>query len=44
VNEYVQALIHSRQPVEVAALTDQGIPLGSLAAELALEAEGREPS
>jgi 3-phenylpropionate/trans-cinnamate dioxygenase ferredoxin reductase subunit len=35
VNEHVQALIRSRQPVEVAALTDPGIPLDSLAGELA---------
>jgi 3-phenylpropionate/trans-cinnamate dioxygenase ferredoxin reductase component len=35
VNEDVQALIRSRQQVKVAALTDPGIPLGSLAGELA---------
>ena len=35
VNEHVQALIRSRQPVEVAALTDPAIPLDSLAGELA---------
>jgi 3-phenylpropionate/trans-cinnamate dioxygenase ferredoxin reductase subunit len=34
VNEHVQALIRARQPVEVAALTDPGTPLESLAAEL----------
>jgi 3-phenylpropionate/trans-cinnamate dioxygenase ferredoxin reductase subunit len=34
VNEHVQALIQARQPVEVAALTDPGTPLESLAAEL----------
>lgn len=34
VNEHIQALIRSRQPVEVAALTDPGIPLDSLAGEL----------
>jgi 3-phenylpropionate/trans-cinnamate dioxygenase ferredoxin reductase component len=35
VNEDVQALIRSRQQVNVAALADPGIPLGSLAGELA---------
>jgi 3-phenylpropionate/trans-cinnamate dioxygenase ferredoxin reductase component len=35
VNEDVQALIRSRQQVKVAALADPGIPLGSLAGELA---------
>jgi 3-phenylpropionate/trans-cinnamate dioxygenase ferredoxin reductase subunit len=35
VNEHVQALIRSRQPVEAAALADPGIPLDSLAGELA---------
>ena len=34
-NEHVQALARSRQPVEVAALTDPAIPLDSLAGELA---------
>jgi 3-phenylpropionate/trans-cinnamate dioxygenase ferredoxin reductase component len=35
VNEHVQALIRARQPVEVAALTDPGVPLDSLTGELA---------
>jgi 3-phenylpropionate/trans-cinnamate dioxygenase ferredoxin reductase subunit len=35
VNEHVQALIRSRQPVKAAALADPGIPLDSLAGELA---------
>jgi hypothetical protein len=35
VNERVQALIRSRQPVEAAALADPGVPLDSLAGELA---------
>jgi 3-phenylpropionate/trans-cinnamate dioxygenase ferredoxin reductase subunit len=35
VNEDVQALIRSGQQVKVAALIDPGIPLGSLADELA---------
>jgi 3-phenylpropionate/trans-cinnamate dioxygenase ferredoxin reductase subunit len=34
VNEHIQALIKARQPVEVAALTDPGTLLESLAAEL----------
>jgi 3-phenylpropionate/trans-cinnamate dioxygenase ferredoxin reductase subunit len=34
VNEHIQALIRARQPVEVAALTDPGTPLESLAGEL----------
>jgi NADPH-dependent 2,4-dienoyl-CoA reductase/sulfur reductase-like enzyme len=34
VNEHVEALIKARQPVEVAALTDPGTRLESLAAEL----------
>jgi 3-phenylpropionate/trans-cinnamate dioxygenase ferredoxin reductase component len=33
VNEHIQALIRSRQPVEVAALADPGIPLDALAGE-----------
>jgi hypothetical protein len=33
VNEHVQALIRSRQPVEVGALTDPDTPLESLARE-----------
>ena len=35
VNEHVQALIRSRRPVEVAALTDPGVPLDLLAGQLA---------
>ena len=35
VNEHIQALIRSRQPVQVAALTDPGVPLDKLAGELA---------
>jgi len=35
VNEHVQALIRSRQPVQVAALTDPGVPLDKLAGQLA---------
>jgi 3-phenylpropionate/trans-cinnamate dioxygenase ferredoxin reductase component len=34
VNEHVQALIRSRQPVELAALRDPDVPLESLAGEL----------
>ncbi|MGH2886324.1 MAG: oxidoreductase C-terminal domain-containing protein, partial [Solirubrobacteraceae bacterium] len=34
VNEHVQALIRSRQPVDVAALTDPDTPLDSLVGEL----------
>jgi hypothetical protein len=33
VNEHVQALIRSRQPVEVGALTDPDTPLASLVGE-----------
>ncbi|MBV8218422.1 MAG: FAD-dependent oxidoreductase [Solirubrobacterales bacterium] len=33
VNQYVQGLIRSRRPVDVAALTDEATPLESLAAE-----------
>jgi 3-phenylpropionate/trans-cinnamate dioxygenase ferredoxin reductase component len=33
VNQYVQALIRSRRPVDVAALTDEGTPLESLVGE-----------
>jgi 3-phenylpropionate/trans-cinnamate dioxygenase ferredoxin reductase subunit len=40
VNEHVQALIRSRQPIDVAALTDPDTPLESLAGELTKEAEG----
>jgi len=35
VNEHVQALIRSRRPVEVAALTDPDVPLDLLAGQLA---------
>ena len=35
VNEHIQALIRSREQVDVAALTDPGTPLDRLAAELA---------
>lgn len=35
VNEYVQALIRSRQPVKPAALADPGTPLDWLAAQSA---------
>lgn len=37
VNEHVQALIRSRQPIDVAALTDPDTPLDSLAGELTTE-------
>jgi len=37
VNEHLQALIRSRQPVNVAALTDPDTPLDSLAGELTAE-------
>ena len=33
VNQYVQALIRSRRPVDAAALTDPDTPLESLVAE-----------
>jgi 3-phenylpropionate/trans-cinnamate dioxygenase ferredoxin reductase subunit len=41
VNEHVQALIRSRRAIDVAALTDPGTPLESLAEAVTAEAEER---
>ncbi len=38
VNEHIQALIHSRRPIDPAALADPGTPLEQLAASPALHA------